>query len=79
MRGKAEVSSYFGNYAKVSDWRLVPGLVAGHPAILVFDPNERCPAPEIFHAAGLVGRPGRDHPGFPPLRRTRSTAPDYSV
>ena len=39
MRGKAEVSSYFGNYAKVSDWRLVPGLVERHPAILVFDPN----------------------------------------
>ena len=40
LNGKAEVSRYFGNYAKVSDWRLVPGLVEGHPAILVFDPNE---------------------------------------
>jgi RNA polymerase sigma-70 factor (ECF subfamily) len=39
MRGKAEVASYFGNYAKVNDWRLVPGLVEGRPAILVFDPN----------------------------------------
>jgi RNA polymerase sigma-70 factor (ECF subfamily) len=39
MRGKAEVSRYFGNYAKASGWRLVPGLVEGHPAILVFDPN----------------------------------------
>jgi RNA polymerase sigma-70 factor, ECF subfamily len=40
MQGKAEVSRYFGNYAKVGDWQLVPGLVEGRPAILVFDPNE---------------------------------------
>jgi RNA polymerase sigma-70 factor (ECF subfamily) len=38
MKGKAEVSRYFGNYSKVHDWRLVPGLVEGRPAILVFDP-----------------------------------------
>ena len=40
LNGKAEVSRYFGNYSKVSDWHLVPGLVEGHPAILVFDPNQ---------------------------------------
>jgi RNA polymerase sigma-70 factor (ECF subfamily) len=40
LRGKAEVSRYFGNYAKVADWHLVPGLVEGRPAILVFDPQE---------------------------------------
>src|SRR2546429_4856018 len=40
MNGKAEVSRYFGNYSKVSDWHLVPGLVEAHPAILVFDPNQ---------------------------------------
>jgi RNA polymerase sigma-70 factor, ECF subfamily len=40
MKGKAEVSRYFGNYAKVDDWHLVPGLVEGRPAILVFDHNE---------------------------------------
>src|SRR5205085_10053487 len=38
LNGKAEVSRYFGNYSKVSDWRLAPGLVEGRPAILVFDP-----------------------------------------
>ena len=66
LNGKAEVSRYFGNYSNVSDWHLVPGLVEGRPAILVFDPNEpRCRA-EIFHAAGLDRRQGRDHPGFPP-------------
>jgi RNA polymerase sigma-70 factor (ECF subfamily) len=48
MRGKVEVSRYFGNYAKVSDWHLVPGLVEGHPAILVFDPNERDSGPKYF-------------------------------
>jgi RNA polymerase sigma-70 factor (ECF subfamily) len=40
LRGKAEVSRYFGNYSKVHDWHLVPGLVEGRPAILVFDPDK---------------------------------------
>src|ERR1700730_11104679 len=48
MNGKAEVSKYFGNYSKVRDWHLVPGLVEGHPAILVFDPNEPGSAPKYF-------------------------------
>jgi RNA polymerase sigma-70 factor (ECF subfamily) len=52
MQGKAEVSHYFGNYAKVSDWRLVPGLVEGHPAILVFDPNEPDGRPKYFMLLG---------------------------
>jgi RNA polymerase sigma-70 factor (ECF subfamily) len=52
MQGKAEVSRYFGNYAKVSDWHLVPGLVEGHPAILVFDPNERDSGPKYFMLLG---------------------------
>jgi RNA polymerase sigma-70 factor (ECF subfamily) len=52
LQGKAEVSRYFGNYAKVSDWRLVPGLVEGHPAILVFDPNEGDSKPKYFMLLG---------------------------
>jgi RNA polymerase sigma-70 factor (ECF subfamily) len=48
MSGKAEVSRYFGNYTKVSDWHLVPGLVEGRAAILVFDPNERDSGPKYF-------------------------------
>src|ERR1700754_4760527 len=40
LNGKAEVSRYFGNYSKISDWHLVTGQVDGRPAILVFDPNE---------------------------------------
>jgi RNA polymerase sigma-70 factor, ECF subfamily len=48
MRGKTEVSRYFGNYAKVTDWHLVPGLVEGRPAILVFDPGARDAGPKYF-------------------------------
>ena len=48
MNGKAEVSRYFGNYEKVSDWHLVPGLVEGRPAILVFDPNAPDAPPKYF-------------------------------
>jgi RNA polymerase sigma-70 factor, ECF subfamily len=48
LNGKAEVSRYFGNYLGVSDWHLVPGLVEGHPAILVFDPGDRDAGPKYF-------------------------------
>jgi RNA polymerase sigma-70 factor, ECF subfamily len=48
INGKAEVSRYFGNYSKFSDWHLMPGLVEGHPAILVFDPDEMNSAPKYF-------------------------------
>jgi RNA polymerase sigma-70 factor (ECF subfamily) len=52
INGKAEVSRYFGNYAKVEDWRLAPGLVEGRPAILVFDPNEPDGKPKYFMLLG---------------------------
>lgn len=48
MNGKAEVSRYFGNYEKVADWHLVPGLVERHPAILVFDPGAPGRGPKYF-------------------------------
>ena len=48
MNGRAEVSKYFGNYSKAGNWHLVPGLVEGHPAILVFDPNEPGSGPTYF-------------------------------
>jgi RNA polymerase sigma-70 factor (ECF subfamily) len=48
VNGKAEVSRYFGNYSRLSDWHLVPGQVEGHPAILVFDPNEPGAGPKYF-------------------------------
>ena len=48
MNGKAEVSRYFGNYSKIDDWHLVPGLVEGRPAILVFDPSDPGSGPKYF-------------------------------
>ena len=47
MRGH-EVHRYFGNYASVDDWRLVPGQVDGRPAILVCDPKEPEARPAYF-------------------------------
>ena len=47
MRG-GEVHTYFGNYASVDDWRLVPGQVEGRPAILVYDPSEPQRRPSYF-------------------------------
>jgi RNA polymerase sigma-70 factor, ECF subfamily len=48
LTGKADVSRYFGNYDKVADWHLVPGLVEDRPAILVFDPNAPGAGPKYF-------------------------------
>jgi RNA polymerase sigma-70 factor, ECF subfamily len=58
LNGKTEVSRYFGNYSMANDWRLAPGLVEGHPAILVFDPGAPDDGPKYFMllqwAAGKV-------------------------
>lgn len=40
LRGKAEVSTYFGNYDRISDWALSLGFVDGRPAILIRNPQE---------------------------------------
>ena len=55
MTGKVEVSRYFGNYSAVSDWRLVPGLLEGRPAILVFDPDAPDGPPKYFMLLGWDG------------------------
>jgi RNA polymerase sigma-70 factor (ECF subfamily) len=55
MRGKAEVSRYFGNYSAAADWRLVPGLVEGRPAILVFDPEASGGPPKYFMLLDWAG------------------------
>jgi RNA polymerase sigma-70 factor, ECF subfamily len=55
LRGKVEVGRYFGNYSGARDWRLVPGLVEGRPAILVFDPNEANGPPKYFMLLGWDG------------------------
>src|SRR5438445_13582790 len=55
LRGKVEVGRYFGNYSGAGDWRLVPGLVEGRPAILVFNPNEASGPPKYFMLLGWDG------------------------
>ncbi len=48
LNGKAEVSRYFGNYAKIDDWHLKTGQVEGRPAILVFEPGAQDAPPRSF-------------------------------
>jgi RNA polymerase sigma-70 factor (ECF subfamily) len=60
LAGRREVSKYFGNYAKTEDWHLVPGLVEGRAAALVFDPTHSRGQPDYFvlldwNADGLIG------------------------
>lgn len=55
MRGKAEVGRYFGNYSAARDWRLVPGLVEGRPAILVFDADRKDRSARYFMLLGWDG------------------------
>lgn len=35
--GKPQVANYFTNYDRIPGWRLVPGLVEGRPAVMVYD------------------------------------------
>ena len=66
MNGKAEVSRYFGNYSKCQG--LASGTWAGGRAPCY--PGVRSQRTglggEIFHAAAMVRRQGRNHPRFPP-------------
>lgn len=55
MRGKAEVSNYFGNYDRARDWILSPGLVDGRPAILVHDPSASDRKPRGFMLLEWIG------------------------
>ena len=55
MKGKVEVSRYFGNYSATGDWRLAPGQVEGRPAILVFDPNTSGGPPKYFMLLSWTG------------------------
>ena len=66
LNGKAEVSQLFRQLRQGQ--RLASGAGNGggasrHPGVR--SERARCRA-EIFHAAGLVGRQGRRHQGFPP-------------
>lgn len=37
MKGKAEVSNYFGNYARIEGWRVEAGAIEGHAGIWAFE------------------------------------------
>jgi RNA polymerase sigma-70 factor, ECF subfamily len=59
VAGRTEVSKYFGNYAKIADWHLTPGLVDGRAAALVRDPGDPQGRPRYFvlldwSAGGLI-------------------------
>ena len=46
--GRSEVSRYFHNYDRITDWHLVPALVDRRPALLVRDPGDPSGAPAYF-------------------------------
>jgi RNA polymerase sigma-70 factor (ECF subfamily) len=46
--GRTEVGRYFHNYSSIHDWRLVPGLVDRHPAVVVRDPDDSAGDPKYF-------------------------------
>ena len=57
LNGRKQVATYFGNYSRVQDWHLAPGLVENRPAILVRDPNDPTARPTYFIL--LVWQDGR--------------------
>jgi RNA polymerase sigma-70 factor, ECF subfamily len=48
VRGRAEVSKYYGYYEKLKDWRFTLGAVDGRPAALAFDPEDLSAPPIYF-------------------------------
>jgi len=60
LSGRGEVSKYFTNYAKVSDWHLIPGFIDRRPGILVRDLADPNGPPTYFillswDGDGLIG------------------------
>ena len=48
LSGRGEAGRYFTNYGQSRDWRLVPGMVEGRPAVLVHDPDDPRGVPLYF-------------------------------
>jgi RNA polymerase sigma-70 factor (ECF subfamily) len=55
LHGKTEVSGYVGRYATQDDWKFVPGVVEGQPAMVVIDPRDARLAPLYFVLLRLEG------------------------
>jgi RNA polymerase sigma-70 factor (ECF subfamily) len=47
LKGK-EVATYFGNYARVGDWHVTPGLIDGQPVVLVREGDDPSAPPSYF-------------------------------
>jgi RNA polymerase sigma-70 factor, ECF subfamily len=53
LKGRAEVGGrYFGNYARMADWRFAPGFIDRRPAIVVRDPHDPARRPVYFVLLG---------------------------
>lgn len=55
LHGKTEVSGYVGRYATQDDWKFVPSVVEGQPAMVVIDPRDARLAPLYFVLLRLEG------------------------
>ena len=55
LKGRKEVSTYFTNYSRKGDWRLVPGFADRRPAALVFDPGDPLAKPTYFILLAWAG------------------------
>jgi RNA polymerase sigma-70 factor, ECF subfamily len=55
LNGRSEVSNYFHNYDRSSDWHLVAGLVDRRPAVLVRAPDDPLATPGYFILLAWAG------------------------
>jgi RNA polymerase sigma-70 factor, ECF subfamily len=44
MKGKAEVSAYFGNYSRIDNWRVVPAAIEGRAGLWVHESDAQQPS-----------------------------------
>jgi RNA polymerase sigma-70 factor (ECF subfamily) len=56
MNGKAEVSNYFGNYARIDGWRAEPGVVEGRGGLWVYEGDAAQPAYGVVLDWDAAGR-----------------------
>jgi RNA polymerase sigma-70 factor, ECF subfamily len=55
MKGKTEVSAYFGNYARIDGWRVEPATIEGHTGLWVREDASALPAYAIVLDWGAGG------------------------